>query len=326
MLEENVIKYCSYFKNLKRGVSGDLGKAPHKPLMLLAIIKGIRKKQILNNRIFITPELLLNFREIWPQLVDTGHTENFALPFFHMRSEPFWQLIAKPGMEIGITRSGSIRSFKNLKETVAFAIIDLDLFYLLQQPESCQVLEEQLLENYFYESRRYYRNDTNSAEESLLEYQIQNESSREYKERLLSLKSQLDESSYQEEIFIRGGLFKRSIPKIYDHRCCISGMRIMGPPNIQMIDACHIHPFSLSNDDTVSNGIALSPTLHRAFDRGLIYITADYKVKVSTVVNDIDSNFTLTQFNKKEIFLPNKESWFPSVESLSWHQENVFIK
>ncbi|MCP9201327.1 HNH endonuclease [Gramella sp. GC03-9] len=93
-----------------------------------------------------------------------------------------------------------------------------------------------------------------------------------------------------------------------------------------MIDACHIHPFSLSNDDTVSNGIALSPTLHRAFDRELIYIPADYKVKVSTVVNDIDSNFTLTQFNEKEIFLPNKESWFPSVESLSWHQENVFIK
>lgn len=320
----NLSKYLWYFK-LKRGVSANLTKAPHKPIMLLAIINGIRKGHITNNKVFITPELLLNFRETWKQLVDTGHTENFALPFFHLRSEPFWDLIAKPGMEIGITRSGSIRSFKNLRETVAFAVIDAELFLLLQQSETCQVLEEQLLQYYFYDTRSNYWNDLNSAEESLLEYQIQNESGKEYRERLLSLKSQLDDSSYQEEIFIRGGLFKRSIPRIYDYKCSISGMRIMGPPNIQMIDACHIHPFSLSNDDTVSNGIALSPTLHRAFDRGLISITEDYKVKVSSLVNDKDSKFTLTQFDGKDLLLPSKKSWFPSVQSIKWHQENIFI-
>lgn len=57
-------------------------EAPHKPVMLLAVIRGIRKKEITDHRIFITPELLLNFRETWRQLVDTGHIENFALPFF----------------------------------------------------------------------------------------------------------------------------------------------------------------------------------------------------------------------------------------------------
>ncbi|WP_201765801.1 HNH endonuclease [Zunongwangia profunda] len=43
----------------------------------------------------------------------------------------------------------------------------------------------------------------------------------------------------------------------------------------------------------MSNGIALSPTLHRAFDRELIYITVDYKVKVCAVVNYIDSKLYL---------------------------------
>jgi len=323
--QEILDKYSRYFKKLKRGVSGHLGKAPHKPIMLLALIRGIRKNEIINNRIFITPELLLNFREIWNQLVDTGHTENFALPFFHMRSEPFWQLVAKPGMEIGITRSGSIRSFKNLKETVAFAQIDKELFLLLQKTESREVLVAQLLKDYFYASKTNYRYDLDSAEESQLEYQIQHASSKEYRERLLFLKSQLNESQFQEELFIRGGLFKLSIPRIYNQRCCISGMHIMGPPNIQMIDACHIHPFSLSNDDTVKNGIALSPTLHRAFDRGLIGISADYKVMVSSLVNDKDSEFTLSQFENQSILLPEKEAWFPAVESLNWHQEEVFL-
>ncbi|WP_373059464.1 HNH endonuclease [Zunongwangia sp. H14] len=276
---EGLDKYSRYFKKLKRGVSKHLGKAPHKPVMLLTVIRSIRKNEIPDNRIFITPELLLNFRETWNQLVDTGHTENFALPFFHMRSEPFWQLVAKPGMEIGITRSGSIKSFKNLQETVAFAQIDPELFLLLQQPQTCEYLEAQLLQQYFYNSQSNYRHNRDSVEESQLEYQIRYSSGQEYRENLLFLKSQLDENRYQEELFIRGGLFKRSIPKIYDHRCCISGMRIMATPNIQMIDACHIHPFSLSNDDTVRNGIALSPTLHRGFDHGLISITADYKVK-----------------------------------------------
>ncbi|MFC6861281.1 HNH endonuclease [Zunongwangia atlantica] len=317
--------YSRCFKKLKRGVSKHLGKAPHKPVMLLGVIRGIKQKEIMDNRIFITPELLLNFRKIWSHLVDTEHIENLTLPFFHLRSEPFWQLVARPGMEPGITRSGSIKSFKNLRETVAYAQIDPELFLLLQEPETSRILEEQLLHQYFYTTRTNYFTQYNSIEESQLEYQILNSSGTVYRERLLQLRKTIDESRYQEELFIRGGLFKRSIPKIYNHRCCISGMRIMATPNIQMIDACHIHPFSLSNDDTVPNGIALSPTLHRAFDRGLISITSDYKVKVSKLVNDKASKFTLSQFENQSIYLPEKEKWYPAMESLTWHQEQVFL-
>ncbi|WP_373059442.1 hypothetical protein [Zunongwangia sp. H14] len=46
----------------------------------------------------------------------------------------------------------------------------------------------------------------------------------------------------------------------------------------------------------MENGTAHSPILHRAFDRRLISTTADYKVKVSALVNDKDSEFTLKQF------------------------------
>jgi len=72
--------------------------------------------------------------------------------------------------------------------------------------------------------------------------------------------------------------------------------------------------------------ISLSPTLHRAFDRGLISITADYIVKVSGLVNDKDSKFTLSQFENKSILLPKKEAWFPSFESITWHQKKIFLE
>ena len=98
------------------------------------------------------------------------------------------------------------------------------------------------------------------------------------------------------------------------------------PLVIWMIDACHIYPFSISNDDTVSNGIDLYLILHRAFDRGLISITEDYKVNVSGLVNDKGSEFTLSQFEGKKIFLPKKDAWQPSIESLRWHRNEVYLK
>lgn len=97
-------------------------------------------------------------------------------------------------------------------------------------------------------------------------------------------------------------------------------MRIMGPPNVPMIDACHIYPFSLSNDDTVTNGIALSPTLYRSFDQRLNSITVDFKVNVSNLVNGKESGFALTQFENQTIHLPRENALYPSSESLNWHQ------
>lgn len=32
--------------------------------------------------------------------------------------------------------------------------------------------------------------------------------------------------------------------------------------NAQLVDACHIVPFAISKDDTINNGISLSPNLH----------------------------------------------------------------
>lgn len=32
-----------------------------------------------------------------------------------------------------------------------------------------------------------------------------------------------------------------------------------------MVDACHVIPFAESFDDTITNGLALAPTLHRIY-------------------------------------------------------------
>ena len=153
MTEEAILKYSSQFKKLRCAYVKDMGKAPHKPILLLSIIQLISKGIITTNRIFITAELLLAFKQNWNQLVKTRHTRNFSLPFFHLRSEPFWYLVAKPGKEIVTTSSKSIKSFKNLKETIAFAEIDRELFFFLQEIQNQLWFEQLILENYFPETK-----------------------------------------------------------------------------------------------------------------------------------------------------------------------------
>src|SRR5690606_22893691 len=79
----------------------------------------------------------------------------------------------------------------------------------------------------------------------------------------------------------RCSIFKNEVPKIYKYTCAISRLNITTTSDIQMIDACHIEPWSSTKNDTIQNGITLTPTLHRAFDRHLISIDENYRVVVS---------------------------------------------
>lgn len=98
-------------------------------------------------------------------------------------------------------------------------------------------------------------------------------------------------------------------------------MRVDATLNLSLIDARHIVPFSEGKDDTLINGIALCPNLHRAFDRGLISISDVYRVLVNNnFIENIDSPFNIRQFEGKQISLPLDHSKHPSLENLELHR------
>ena len=199
-MSEDITKYIHSFETLNRGYNKGLGKAPHKPVLLLSIIQLIKKKEIVSNRIFITPELLLEFKNIWDFMVDSPHIPNFALPFFHMRSEPFWHLVTKPGMELHVTKSKSIKSFKNLKESIVFAEIDKTLFQLLSNVSSRNILEQVIIHKYFDNTKVNYSQIQSSINNKQLkiESQILNEAKLEYQNHLKGLRASLDDDEYEE--------------------------------------------------------------------------------------------------------------------------------
>jgi putative restriction endonuclease len=305
-MSEKLPYYVHCFTHLKRDAK--YGGAPHKPILLLSIIRLFEKGIFINNQIHILPELVASFKSNWSQLVVTNHHPIFAMPFYHMSSEPFWKLVANIGCEKWIESKSSMRSLKNLTTAINFALIDNELAQLLLQPVSRDILKISILDRYFPETKSNYGNNGN---DDLPNVSILNEPSEEYKRKIIELKNQVDENAFQEEVFIRGGLFKREIPKIYNNTCAVTGLRIDAITNVSMVDACHIVPFSEG----------LCPNLHRAFDRGLISISDDYKVILNKNFVEGVSVYNLSQFAGKQILLPNSFEFYPTLDNLSQHRK-----
>lgn len=318
MQNKDLSYYIYCFEKLRRDSKN--GGAPHKPILLLSLIQAFQQNLFQSSKIYIIPEFVGLFKSNWNRLVETNHQCLFTLPFYHMHTEPFWQLIPNAGCELWVKSKSSMRSFSNLTTAVKFAQIDDELVKVLKTKHDSNILQLVLLDKYFqYTKDKIYSNKNTYIQD--IEDQITNESIEDYKKRILSIKKTLDNDAFQEEIYVRNNVFKKEVPKIYDNTCCISGMRVDSIDNISMIDACHIIPFSESYNDTITNGIALCPNLHRAFDRGMISISDNYKVILkNNFIEPNRSSYNLKQFDGIKILLPENPMYFPSKDSLSHHR------
>jgi putative restriction endonuclease len=317
---KNLSYYIKSFEKLR--VDKTHGIAPHKPILLLSVLQSFNSGYQNSERIYLTPELVALFKSNWNQLVTSNHECRISYPFYHLKSSKFWHLIPRNNC-YNIENLGSlIKNLSSLNTAIECAIIDRELFLLCIDSSSNRALQETLLNKFFANTK--YNWDNYSSEQSKIFDEITdkilNESAIEYREEVKIL---LQENK-DEEIFIRGSLFKREIPKIYNNTCCISGMRVDSIANVSMIDACHIVPFSISFDDTIKNGIALCPNLHRAFDRGLITIDKNYRVIVSNNFRENETNFSLKQFNGIKIMMPVLSSYQPLEANFEWHRNNIF--
>lgn len=318
-MDNSLKKYAHKFSKLRRGVT-KYGPAPHKPILLLAVLRGIEEGWITGNRIELSPELAGAFKSIWKNLVTTGHSPLIAQPFFYMRSEKFWHHVPNPGYENWVKVTKNCQNIGVLHQAVAYAQFDPDLFTLVTSPLHRTILKETLLETYFPHAQSCGAADGVSYWD-LVTNQILAESSSEYQAEIRRLQQALDQDSFEEEVFVRSGVFKRQIPLVYNNTCCISGLRVETSVNASLVDACHIVPFSQSHDDTISNGLSLCPTLHRAFDRGLVAIDPDdYSVLVSKRLSEpIESVYSIKQFAGTTITVPENKQFHPSSRNLQAH-------
>ena len=116
--------------------------------------------------------------------------------------------------------------------------------------------------------------------------------------------------------------FRRDVSGAYDHRCAVTGFRAFLSGRPVAIDAAHVHWFKEGGVDTVDNGLALTPTLHRLFDRGAWTLADDHRVLVSEqFVGSDEALDLLRSAHGRPLREPRPGSPKVRVEFIRWHRE-----
>jgi putative restriction endonuclease len=122
---------------------------------------------------------------------------------------------------------------------------------------------------------------------------------------------------------VRDRVFRRTVLKAYGERCAITGLRLINGGGRAEANAAHIRPVEKNGPDIVSNGLALSGTVHWMFDRGLLSLEDDLKILVSHKVNDQEGIRALINKNGFA-HKPSRDLERPHPHFLKWHRENCF--
>ena len=121
--------------------------APHKAVLLLAIMDLIEAGTLTTATVVLTPQLEEAFETEWKRFVGSSLVFKckVATPYWHMQNEPFYTLCFNNGK--------TIHTFKNtysvarLREDT-FAILDPDLYSLMKDSDSRSELRNVLISNY----------------------------------------------------------------------------------------------------------------------------------------------------------------------------------
>jgi predicted restriction endonuclease len=125
------------------------------------------------------------------------------------------------------------------------------------------------------------------------------------------------------KVRVNQSFFRKSVLAAYNFQCCITGLEIL-----ELLNASHIIPWSKDEANRVNprNGLCLNAIHDRAFDRGLLTVTPDLRVKVSrlvrrenvsSAVQDFLLRYDGLQINKPTRFLPD-------LKFLKYHNSQVF--
>jgi putative restriction endonuclease len=132
-----------------------------------------------------------------------------------------------------------------------------------------------------------------------------------------------DRMSFTVSRIVRDRIFRRIVLRAYSERCAISGLRLINGRGRAEVAAAHIRPVEANGPDIISNGIALSGTVHWMFDRGLLSLSDDLQILVSRQANDAEGIRALV--NKSGYALPPRQSTErPHPGFLRWHREHCF--
>ena len=280
------------FETLRPGRSGGQ-RAPHKPLLALyAIGKLLRGEDRLISYADDIEENLKNLlREFGPRY----DRYNPHFPFWRLQNDGIWEV--SDADKIGQTPSGDPH------------ITDL----------------------------RYY-NVVGGFSETISD-QLQNDSELTF-EIIHSLLNAHFPTSLHEDILqavnielplqafdtrTRTSNFRTNILRAYEYKCVVCGFDVKLGTSPIALEASHIKWESHGGPSETVNGLALCVMHHKLFDRGAFTLSKRLKILVSDDAHGTKGfKEWLMDFHGKKINFPQRQSYYPEMEFIGWHVNEVF--
>jgi putative restriction endonuclease len=289
--------------------------APNKPILLLSVIEMITTGQITRNQIPFNAELIATFLKLWSHL-EPVRKSDIGLPFYHLTSDGFWHYQMKVGFEGLMQARVRIRTPSTIRGTVEHVYLDSELWQLLQNESDRTILTHTLIDSWF----------SDKAQD--IEPLLQVNAFAEVEENLRSQGGKVyqpEELKDEATVIVRDGAFRKIVVSTYNHTCAFCGLQILDSDGKNIVDGSHIKPFSQFYDDRIDNGLSLCKNHHWAFDRGWFTIADDYTIIVSDRIREVSPNAKpMGEFVGDRITLPTQEQYYPRLDALRWHRENMF--
>ncbi len=302
--QKNLSYYCKSFAKLKV-------QTKYQPILLLIIIDLISQNIIEENKILISDELLNKFKKYLKILSPESKKPGMQYPFIALKNSKILHFKFKPDVKEELTTIN--KSISKFKQAVEYVCLDKELFVFIQDPKSRKELIDTLIGVYFSSSQK-------ELEEILqINQSFEEAANKELEEREKKRKF------YMRNSLLRDAFFRKAVIQAYDYRCSLCQLKVTKSLSQNIVEGAHIKPFAQFYDNNIDNGISLCKNHHWAFDRGIFSIDDNYQVLISDNFSEESPNSKpIRDFQGETILLPNSQTYFPSLEAIQWHRQNIF--
>lgn len=299
---ENLDQAIERLYDLKVGVVGmglDRHERPHKPLFLLAVFDLLDDGLATPDHIPWCDALRQRFTARF-QIVRARDDDNTPdNPFRYLAGDGFWEPLAPTCMGI-VPFQGHplVRDFHNV-----FARFTDGFDMIVAIPENRRRLREALIARYFPQ---------HASQMSAFPARSEVEP--------------VARAAAGEAEYGRSPAFRRKILEIYDHQCAACGLRIKLPVrDVSFIDAAHLIPYHVEQNDHPTNGLALCKNHHWAMDSNLIAPCPDHQWHISKVLEPRRSTgeAELAALAGKPVLPPHDEAFRPDPRALQWRCDKL---
>ena len=285
----------------KLNIDRSRGPAPHKPLLLLAVLARLDEGEALPAVLPLTPELAFRFQTLWAVVAHRRpQRPDVRMPFHHLESDGVWAPLSADG-----TPSPH-------RVQTRLAAVSPDFAAFAADPANRADAKRVLVRGYF----------TPAEQVALAE--------------LVGLPAADAEpgdagvdSALVEDVMKRGreARFRLRVVAAYEYTCALTGYRLPTVDGATIVDAAHIHRFADSGNNDPRNGLALCKNAHWMFDEGLWTLADDLTVDVrdEKFVEAGPDGSLLSPFRgKRLVHLPRDPACWPDPVRLDWHRRVVF--